>query len=564
MTTAKRVFLYMVTLVALVLLAVGSGWLLSLLLKLVGGQQSVIPGINSVNSQQLSLGLAMILIGGGLWLGFWRGIQKGVAANPNETGASFRKLYLNFVQLEAALTGLIAAISSFDWLLGGAKQSEYPPVQIATFIVASIVWFYHWRLSEKEGHPTSAARTLRRWYIYILSAWGLGFFSVSTVLFIGNAVSFLPIWGTSLVHGSFVHDVIKILSGVFVGGLTWGFFWFRMARKDAGSTLRQIYYYLIAISVSAIACLAALTTTMYWLFGFAMGLPANSGGSYFHFLVWTLPTMIVAAWVWFYHHTMAQGEAVATEQKHLSARRVYLYLMSVISLGTMIAGIVALIGILLDVLINAISSDTIIRASGWWQGQLSMSLALLVVGIPIWIYFWRNVLKMVLDGGAVERRMRSRRVFLYAILGFSILATVGSSVNLIYLVLNALLQSQSPGLLHSMKGSLQTLAVASPLLIYFWRIVKGDQRLGAETVITLKEVTVMVPKSGVNIAESLESRIGYRIKILVSLADFIPENHSGAEDELNRLIGQIQSAPGNKIMLVLNVDGWLILPYQER
>lgn len=564
MTTAKRVFLYLVALVALVLTAVGSGWLLSLLFKLLGAQQSLVPGTNSLNSQQLSLGLAMILIGGGMWFGFWRGIQKGVAANPHETGSSFRKLYLNFVQLEAVLTALIAAMSSLGWLFAGAKQAEYPPVQISTFIVASIVWFYHWRVSEKEGHPTPAAKTLRRWYIYILSAWGLGMFSISIVIFTGNLASFLPVWGTSLIHGSLVSDVMRVLSGVLVGGLTWGFFWFRMTRNDAGSTLRQIYYYLITIPGSAIAWLAALTTTLYWLFGFAVGLRANSGGSYFHFLVWTLPTMIVAAWVWVYHHNLAQGEAAATEQKHLSARRVYLYLMSVISLGTMIAGIVALIGILLDLIINAISSDTIINSSGWWQGQLSMSLALLVVGIPIWIYFWRNVLKMVLDGGAVERRMRSRRVFLYAILGVSILATVGSSVNLIYLVLNALLQSKSLGLLHSIKGSLQTLLVALPVLVYFWRTLKGDQHLGAETEITQKEITVVVPKTAVSIAESLESRMGYRIKILLSLADFIPENNTGSEDELNRLVGQIQSAPGNKVMLILNVSGWLMIPYQER
>jgi hypothetical protein len=563
MTTAKRVFLYLVSLVALALLAVGSGWLLSLCFDLLVAQIAVAPIKSSFNSQQLSLGLAMILIGGGLWLGFWRNIQKGVAADPVEIGTPFRKLYLNFVQLEAALTGLMAAISSLDWLLGGAKHAEYPPVQLATFIVASFVWFYHWRLSEKEGQPTLAARTLRRWYIYILSAWGLGLFSISIVLFIGNAASFLPIWGSTLIHGSFVNDVLRIMSGVLVGGLTWGFFWFRMARNDAGSTLRQIYFYLITISGSAIAGLTALAATLYWLIGFAAGLPAGDR-PYFHFLVWTLPTMIVAAGVWLFHHKLAQEEAAGTEEKHLSARRVYLYLMSVISLGTLIAGMVALIGILLDVIITTVSRETIINAPGWWQGQLSMSLALLGVGVPIWIYYWRNVLKMTLVGGTAERRARSRRIFLYAVLGFSILATVASSVNLIYLVLNALLQSGSPALLRSMKGSLQALAVALPLLIYFWRIVKSDQRLGAETVTPQKEVTVVFPQSGVIILERLEALLGYRTKALLSLADFIPENQSGSDDELNRLKDQIQSAPGNKVMLVMDANQWLVIPYQER
>lgn len=563
MTTAKRVFLYMVSLVALALLAVGSGWLLALCFNLLGARQAVATIESGLSRQQFSLGLAMILIGGGLWLGFWRGIQKSVAANPVEIGAPFRKLYLNFIQLESALIGLTAAISSLDWLIGGAKPAEYPPVQMATFIVAGFVWFYHWHLSEKEGQPTPAGRTLRRWYVYILSAWGLGMFSVSIVLFIGNAASFLPIWGPALVHGSFVNDVLKIFSGVLVGGLTWGFFWFRMARNDAGSTLRQIYYYMITISGSAIAGLTALTATLYWLIGFAVGLPAGDG-SYFHFLVWTLPAMTVAAGVWLYHHKLAQEEAAASEEKHLSARRVYLYLMSVISLGTLIAGMVALIGILLDLIITSLSRETIINASGWWQGQLSMSLALLGVGVPIWIYFWRNVLKMLLVGGAAERRVRSRRIFLYVVLGLSILATVASSVNLIYLVLNALLQSGSPAFLRSMKGSLQALAVALPLMIYFWRIVKSDQGLGAETATPQKEVTVIAPQSAASIIERLEAKLGYRTRILLALADFIPGNQMGSEDELNRLIGQIQAAPANKVMLVLDGPGWLMIPYQER
>jgi hypothetical protein len=81
MTTAKRVYLYLVSLVALVLLAVGVGWLIGLLLALLGATQPVTLAGGDVNVQQFSLSLAMILIGGGVWWGFWHSIQKNVAAN---------------------------------------------------------------------------------------------------------------------------------------------------------------------------------------------------------------------------------------------------------------------------------------------------------------------------------------------------------------------------------------------------------------------------------------------------------------------------------------------------
>jgi hypothetical protein len=66
------------------------------------------------------------------------------------------------------------------------------------------------------------------------------------------------------------------------------------------------------------------------------------------------------------------------------------------------------------------------------------------------------------------------------------------------------------------------------------------------------------------ILERLEALLGYRTKALLSLADFIPENQSGSDDELNRLKDQIQSAPGNKVMLVMDANQWLVIPYQER
>ncbi len=560
MTTAKRVYLYLVSLVALVLLAVGVGRLIGLLLALLGATQPVTLAGDDVNVRQFSLSLAMILIGGGVWWGFWHSIQKNVAANPFETGAAFRKLYLNFIQAISALIGLAAAIDTFNWMFGGFRSSDYPPMRLATFIAAAAVWYFHWRLSEREGHPTSAALTLRRWYIYILSAWGLSLLAVNVVQFISSTGSFLPFWTPSLVAGNYWNAVSENLSGALVGGVAWWFFWFKMARGDAGSTLRQVYYYLFAIPGSAIAGLVAFTTMLYWLAGYFFGL-SSDGGVYFRFLNWTLPTVLVAAGVWFYHQRMAQEEAETNAGKQFSARRIYLYLMSFISLGTLVAGLVVLTGILLDWIISAVSPGIILNTSGWWQGQLSASLALLVVGVPIWVYFWSNVLKMVFAGGDAERRARSRRVFLYIVLGASILATVAALVNLVYMLLNAILQGGSADFLRSIKWSIQSLAVSIPLLVYFWSVIKADQKLGAEAVAAHKEVSLIVPESAAGLAEKLEAALGYRIKVLRSLSEI---HYSDAtDDEIASIANQIRSAQGRRVMLVSGPAGWLVIPYQE-
>jgi hypothetical protein len=241
MTTAKRVYLYLVSLVALVLLAVGVGRLFGLLLALPGATQAVTLAGNDVNIQQFSLSLAMILIGGGVWWGFWHSIQKSVAANPAETGAAFRKLYLNFIQTLSALIGLAAAIDSFGWLFGGLKSSGYPPMRLATFVVAAAVWYFHWIVSEKEGHPNAAAKTLRRWYIYILSGWGLALLAVNIVQFISNTAAFLP---SGLRHWlpQLLECCVRKPQQRPCRRCDRWFFWFRMARGDAGSTLRQVFF----------------------------------------------------------------------------------------------------------------------------------------------------------------------------------------------------------------------------------------------------------------------------------------------------------------------------------
>jgi hypothetical protein len=306
--------------------------------------------------------------------------------------------------------------------------------------------------------------------------------------------------------------------------------------------------------------LVALTTILYWLTGYFVGL-SSQGGAYFSFLNWTLAAVLVAAGMWFYHQRLAQEEADAAAEKHFSARRVHLYLMSFISLGTLVAGLVVLIGILLDWIISATSHGVIVSTSGWWQGQLSASLSLLVVGVPIWAYFWGNVLKMMFAGGDAERRARSRRVFLYVVLGASILATVAALVNLVYMLLNAVLQGGAEDLLRSIKWSIQSLSVSIPVLVYFWSVIKADQKLGAEAVAAHKDVTLIVTDSGAALAKKLEAALGYRIKILRSLSEMPYPDAS--DDEIASIANQIQSAPGRKLILVRGEIGWLPVPYQD-
>ena len=435
----RRVWLYLITLISLGIFAAGVGQLLTLLFDVtIKGSYLTQVGEGAFNLQQLSLGLAMTVIGGPLWFLFWRAVQRRVKGNQEDIGALIRKFFLNFILLETALMGIIAASDFLRWLITGVPLAKFSSSVLATAIVAGVVWFYHWWVSESEGHPSSGARTLRRWYVYILSGFGLIWLAVGLVQLINVAVINLPIWGDIFVRGQFWNNTVQTsIAQIILGGVVWYFHWFRMARGDFDSTLRQVYFYLLTISGGAITVLVALTIMFYQILLWVFGVTGVSTGQHFQFLGWAVPTILVGLAIWGYHRRLAQEETGRAQEKRQSSQRVYFYLMSFLVLGTTVAGLIMLFGILFNLIINVTGTSLTVTA-GWWRNQLSLSLALLLVGMPLWIYYWNGVLKRVRVGGIEEGRALSRRIFLYVIIGVSIITLAADLVNIIYQLLSGI------------------------------------------------------------------------------------------------------------------------------
>ena len=565
MSTAKRVYFYLVYFITLGMFSSGVGILLGVCFEVIIKHPALATsGAPGFARGMLSLGLAMLVIGGVLWFLFWRAIRRSVAGDPDEIGSAIRKLFLNLILVVSALVGLSAAVGFLKWLMAGVLSSEFPSTGLATLIVTGVIWYYHWRLSEGEGQPSPDARTLRRWYVYILSGWGLVSLSVGLVQLVNTAVLQLPVWGEAIISRPFWGSSVQGNIGwILMGGLAWGFHWFRMAKGDSDSALRQVYLYLLAIVGGSIAGLVALTSSLYGVIRFALGSLSTPANTYFQFLGWAVSLMLIAAAIWVYHQRVTQEEAVQVPER-LSAQRVHLYLMSFLGLATMIAGLIMLFGILIELLIGAVSSTPILVTAGWWRDQLSICLALLVVATPIWLYYWNRVLQIASVGGAVERGARSRRIFLYVVLGAAILALAADLVNIVYQVLNGLLQGTfGVEVLRRSKWSLQNLFIVVPLLLYFWRIIRQDQRLGAELAVR-KTVTMLVSDRQAGLVSQIEEKLGYRVKTLHYVGQVPEEFPVLSDEEVSRLAGDIQAAPGTKVMLVASAGKVMVLPYREK
>lgn len=566
MNSTRRIFFYLVTFVALGVLTGGIGQLLALIFKVIFQDTSTTQvGREVFNIQQFSLGLAMIVIAGPLWFFSWRSIQKRVTNNPEEIGSTIRKLFLNLVLLISVFTATGTASAFLRWLLDGAKPMYFPSGELATLIVIIAVWFYHWQVSEKEDHPSSTAKTLRRWYIYITSSVGLIWFSVSIVRLISGFSIFLPFWGNIIARGEIWSNATQSgVIGILIGGILWYFHWFRMSRGDIESVLRQVYFYVVAISGGVIATLVALTITIYQSLKWAMGAVTVSGGEHFQFLGWTLPAAIVGIAIWGYHRQSVREERAHMEEQRLSAQRIHLYLMSFLGLGTLVTGLIYLFGILLGLIIGS-AGTSIAGNPNAWKNALSICLALLLVGTPIWLYYWRKVLKLSETGGVVEWRARSRRIFLYTVAGVAIGTLIADLVNIVYQLLNGLLQHTIDSqFLRNIRWSLETLVVAGPLLWYHWRIIRTDQQRGGERPVIHKSVTLIIDDRMRETAVNISEQLGYKIKVLYTSMSVDKNVTLISQEEVLQAINNIQNATSRKLLLVA-LDGKLtVLPYHEK
>lgn len=561
MSTAKRVFFYTVSFVTLGMFAGGVGTLLSLSFNLITGEDTW----ERFTRDQLSMGLALLIIGGVLWFLFWRATQRQVSGNPAETGAPIRKLYLNVILLVTALVGLSGAAGFLSWLMAGVPLEQLPSGGLAMLMVGGGIWYYHRRVEEREGQPSADAKMLRRWYVYVLASFSLVVLANNLIHLLNAAVFHLPVWGGDIAVGSFWNSSVQgNIAWILLGGGAWVYYWFYAARGDTDSTLRWVYLYLVAILGGAIAGLTALISFLFKIFMFAFSGAGTAGGDYFLFLGWTIPTMLVATAIWTYHRKAVQEETAQLREQQLSARRVFVYLMSFIGGGTLIAGLITLLGILLDLIINA-TSTTITITAGWWHNQLSLCLALLIVATPIWLYYWKKVLEMVSEGGVVERGATSRRIYLYVVLGVAIITLATDLVIIVYQLLNGLLEGTlGAASLSNMKWCLQTLLIPLPVLLYHWRILREDQRLGAERVLPRKRVTMLAGEQIEELVSKIEERLGSRIRLLRQLSEPTETAPTLSDEELDKLVNEIGDAPGDKVMLVVVGGKIMVLPYEGR
>ena len=276
----RRLYIYIVALVALVMLALGVGRVLYFIL---------LEGYNALTSNPALLGgaglwrptmremLSVAIVGGGAWALHWLYIAR------RDYGSALRQVYL---YIFAILGGVMATLSALGiiihetlaWVLSAssadstAEQFGFLPGSVATLSIGAALWAYHWNMVRREtGVSAGAALSARRAYTYILSAIGTGTLAIAIFMLVGAALKLiLASFGDVVIGGNLWRGALaNIITLGVLGGPLWGYYWRTIQRRtlDASAdereaTSRRIFIFA-ALGIGVLALLGSVSVLLF-------------------------------------------------------------------------------------------------------------------------------------------------------------------------------------------------------------------------------------------------------------------------------------------------------------
>jgi hypothetical protein len=401
--------------------------------------------------------------------------------------------------------GLIRSL--FYLLFGDAPKYLFSPrldpdEQAIFFLIASIVlalmWMYHWKVKKIDDQIESESDVsvvFRQLYTYVFCAVGLVMSTLAFINLLRWLIGQLVPVGLEVEMGNvfLATEIARIAVGVSV----WVLFW-RQAQNqflgpdesDKKSVVRKAYLYFV-VFIAVITVVTTATFVLADLLGRVLDVPGEGGDV-------RLPISIFLAVgsVWAYHAYVLRTDASLIEEAHQQAlvRRIYLYLMAGVGLAALLAGLVGD----LSVLIRALTGRGFILEL---REQLTWFTSVLIVGLPLWFVYWRQIQILVSQPGGVglqERRSLVRRIFLYFFIFIATMAVLSSAVYIVSQLVELVLGARSStGLGTDLGQAVAYLLVAVGVWLYHGSLLRSDGRfIKEEEIKQFKPLKVVVADGG--------------------------------------------------------------------
>lgn len=518
----------------------------------------------SVHREQMSLALALLLIGGPVWAFHWRSAQRAARASEGDRRSPIRAFYLYLVMFVTALLvffHLQHAIGNFISALLGSGRTEPPffgpPAVLAQDLprlvvaslsmvaVAAATWWYHRRVAAEDRSAVAIVREPAEWrrahgygliliglFSMILPAtgllsglWDLAFDTTPPRTFTEGPFrqSFTTPTPLERLRWQLPFAVPALVTGVAL----WLIHWIparRMARATTAegdderrSVIPKIALYFVVLS-SALGVLASLTFALVGVFRQLLGDPDPGGGR--PLLVATggpLAQVVVLGTAWIYHRRVLEDEASRQPELRAQAdmRRLYYYVVSALGLAMIAIGSAGLVGVVGSYAMGYLTHQT---------SEIATYASLVTVGLPFWAFHWTRIERYLWredePGRALdERRATLRRGYLYiAMLGGGLALLVAGAAAL-FQVINGLLAADL-GLprFHDLWHLLVNAGVGAAVANAHWRLHRADRDALAAAVVATPAVAAAPTSFQFVVTLDADDAVSARAKLETALA----------------------------------------------
>ena len=511
----RRLFHYSLLFFTLVISGVGVSGLLGRTLDF--GQ------VIAESRTDLARNLSFTIVGLPLLYFLARWSNRNQKADPSESRSLAWHAYLTIASITSLSVTLFGLHDTLSWLIG---NDPYRGSALSQFVIWGAIWFVHLRLSSRIGDG------IRPHYL-IGSGIGLSILAVGVGGLVGSVIEQVINSNQEIVTLQRTNPVVNNLITILIGAPVWIVYWLRGALAITRDFLWHAYVFLAGIAASFITTVVASSIVLYdvlvWFFGETGN---DSAREHFFGTSNAVGAAVIGIAIWAYHRSLLEESAVRSE-----LRRIYEYIISGVSL------IAASLGLLM-IIVAAIESITPsdIATGGEGANSLVLAITLLIVGAPIWWYFWTRIEREAIKSRE-DLASPTRRIFLLMLFGVSGVAAVISLITGIFLLFDDLLNNEfSSTTLRDTRFAIGILITNGAIAGYHWTIYKSEREVAVELFKRGRSITLVGPADE-HIVQLLKEQIGGHIQLWVS-----PD--SGTPWNLHEVVDLIDATEGSELLVI--------------
>lgn len=507
---------------------------------------------------ELARDITFALIGVPLYFAIARWTKKTLQEDPSERHSVAWNAYLSIVSLTALITVMTASYGVVLWAFG---EKSFNGNDLSRLLVWGLVWISHWQLIQNSSREDEA-----RVHYLLGSLSGLGTLSYGIGLLVASVVrstfeSDLVSDEKSLLLES-GNSAIRALALVIVGLPVWYQYWLRQGLNLKREVFWYSYVLLIGVAGGFITLVVSGSVMIYdvlvWNLGDSRELLMSR---HFDSSAGAIGSGLVGLIAWWYHAAVVNSSTSGDEKVYKSRdelRRVYEYIISGISLIAASAGLMLII----VAIVESLTPGEIISTTSS-TNTLLLAVTLLIVGAPIWYFFWSRIESHVGVGGE-EQSSPTRRLFLLMLFGVSAIAAVVSVLTAVFLLLDDLLNSQlGSETLREMRFAIAILLSNLAIGWYHWSIYRSERTVTVRKPRKDKFIVLVGPRDE-NLARAIQLQFGGHVQMWQSLdpaARGGDAKNGALEWDRQKVLSVIESTEGDEIMVIKEKSGVKAIPF---